>query len=220
MTCASVLERAGIIESQRDLHDFDQPAIRTRYRRWALVNHPDKSPGNEEVFKRVRGCYEQVGKEAAEAKKRPERAPERPHRKPSMARDDDDDSLVREFERRYGHHGAARPYRSGASYPWADGTHRRPRGGRGRTPFPWNDYDDDELVRRFERAHGYFSRYSGAPRRGPHAGRRERSSGSKATRVGGSCTCITRSGGRCKIPPSTRGASTCHAHRRTGCTRG
>jgi hypothetical protein len=115
MTCASVLERAGIIKSQRDLRDFNQPAIRTRYRRWALVNHPDKSLGNEDVFKKVRGCYEQVEKEAAEAKKRPEPAPARQHRTPSMSRDDDNNSLVREFERRYGHRDAARPYRSGAS---------------------------------------------------------------------------------------------------------
>lgn len=189
MNCSSVLKSAGIIESPGDLVDFKRPEIRSRYRKWALRNHPDKAPGNEKVFVKVRQCYERMEKGEAADEKRPE-PPKAPkpkqwwhtpthapkHSQRNSFAGDDDDALVREFMRRYGEDGGSRG-RQRARRPYFHQEFERPR--TQRSPF--------------------------------------RSQKGKPTASTRTCTCKTSRGSACKITP-TRG-STCHVHRRTGCSR-
>ena len=173
MSCTSVLKSAGIILSEDELRDFGKPEIRSRFRKWALRNHPDKAPGNEDVFAKVRGCYEEVGRgggrepEPEVRHRRPEHGEHGARRPPAF--DDDDDSLVREFMRRYG----------GGGEPKS----RRTRGFRTRESYP---YDDDEPPR--------TSRYSTSTSRRP--------SQAKRTKNEHVCTCRTSTGRACKIRPS------------------
>jgi len=52
--CRTTIKSVGIF---LDTPDETPQSIRSRYRLWALKNHPDRG-GDEEQFKKVQGCYE------------------------------------------------------------------------------------------------------------------------------------------------------------------
>ena len=158
--------RGPASSSREAIFNSDQPEIRTRYRNGPWSTIPISHPGTR-TFKRL----EDATSRSRRRQRRRRRGPS-PRRRGSIGspRCHETTTTTASSGSSSGGTGiTTRLARCTGAGPriqlgrrHASATPRRPR----RTPFPWNDYDDDELVRRFERAHGYFSRYPAHPAEG------------------------------------------------------